>query len=120
MNMIRFLRMVFLAMTLVDWVAATAQTDVFKIAVGYTGLGKYRDYTCPQLVQEARKLSLQAVRLSGQRVIRRPDAGNVLIWPDELEGPAADVSLVKEQMRMIENASVQSQCSIEFRRPQRK
>lgn len=56
-------------------------------------------------------------------MIRHPedrDARNVLVWPDELEGASADISLVKEQMRVIENASVQSQCSIEFRRPQRK
>jgi hypothetical protein len=53
-------------MTLAGWTAATAQTDLIKIATGYTRLGKYRGYTCPQLVQEARKLSLQAVRLSGQ------------------------------------------------------
>ena len=96
---------------------------VITIAAGYTGLGKYRDDTCPQFVQEVRKLSLQAVRLRGQRVIRHPDdnaAGNVLVWPDEFEGLSADVSTVKEQMRMIENASVKSHCSIEFRRRQRK
>jgi hypothetical protein len=110
-------------MTLVGWAAVTAKADAVKIAAGYAGLGKYRDYTCSQLALEARKLSLQAVRLSGQRVIRHPDDSdvrNVLVWPDELEGASADIPLVKEQMRMIENASVQSQCSIEFRRPQHK
>jgi hypothetical protein len=54
----RFLLMAFLAMTVVVWAAATAKTDAVQIAVGYAGLGKYHDYTRPQLAQEARKLSL--------------------------------------------------------------
>jgi hypothetical protein len=92
----------------------------------FGGLGKYRDYTCSQLAQEARNVSLKVVGLSGKKAADRlsevttgPEKTSV-IWPEELKASgtltSGEAVLIREQMFTIEEASIQGQCSIEFRR----
>jgi hypothetical protein len=57
---------------------------------GYVGLGKYRDYTCAQLTQEARKVFPRAIA-SSQPTRDRPENTTtnadkiVLRWPVRLD-----------------------------------
>jgi hypothetical protein len=89
---------------------------------GYLGLGKYREYTCSQLEQEARRISSQVPAPHGQKDFR-PLSGvikgskTIVMWPDAIGGVSKESSTLKEKMREVEEASIQSQCSIEFRRP---
>ena len=91
----------------------------------YISSGKYRDFTCPELAQEARKVSEHVMALSGEKPSSsHPAAGteNVVEWPAALDDSdkrgSAEIA-AKEQMRAIEDASIQSQCDIEFVRSTR-
>ena len=89
----------------------------------YFSTGKYRDYSCPQLVQEAQKVVARVMALSGEKSTRSAPAvavgsDNVIAWPSALDDShnqdSAEMAAAKEQMLAIEDASIQSQCDIEF------
>jgi hypothetical protein len=90
----------------------------------YGGLGKYRDFTCPQLTEEARKVSLRIVGSPADKVAKRSDEsranaeGIVLSWPETLDAKltAEEAAHIRQEMAAIEEATIQAQCSIQFRR----
>lgn len=92
----------------------------------YLSLGKYREYTCPQLAEEAQGISKRVMALSGEKQTSSHPAtvtGNqqIVVWPSALDDSgkqaSGEIALAKEQLLAIEDASIQSQCEIEFRRP---
>jgi hypothetical protein len=89
----------------------------------YFSSGQYRDFTCPQLAQEAQKVSARVMVLSGERPTSShpavvADDENVVAWPSALDDSgkqaSGEIAAAKEQMLAIEDASIQSQCDIEF------
>ena len=85
----------------------------------------YSKYDCPQLVREARALSARVAALVGQPsrgAAAADDKSVVILWPKVSsfvgdKGVADEVALMRGQMTAIEEASVRSQCSIQFQRP---
>jgi hypothetical protein len=96
-----------------------------KTPATYVSLGKYREFSCPQLAEEAQGISRRVMALSGEKQSSSHPAfvasnQRVVVWPSALDDsgkPASgEIALAKEQMLAIEDASIQSQCEIEFRR----
>jgi hypothetical protein len=115
---------VLLIATMSAMVGALAPASA-KVPATYFSLGKYREFTCPQLAEEAQGISRRVMALSGEKQTGSHAAvvvGNqhVVAWPSALDDngkPASEeIALAKEQMLAIEDASIQSQCDIEFRR----
>src|ERR1700742_2057036 len=89
----------------------------------------YRDFTCAQLVQEGRAVSRKGFLLSGLQ----PGNGGtdsteaksavIIVWPASKNSSVERLSALKyaeSQIDALEEASVASQCSIQFQRPARK
>jgi hypothetical protein len=82
----------------------------------------YRALTCDQIVQEARSVSRAGFTLSGLR----PGTGGtdgtdtkaaiILVWPASPH-PPSNLRYADSQMDALEQASITSQCSIDFQRP---
>jgi CRISPR/Cas system CSM-associated protein Csm3 (group 7 of RAMP superfamily) len=96
-----------LTMTLAGHAGATV-----KNPDGYIGLGRYRDYTCAQLTEEARKVFPRAVACS-EPTDDRPEktttnaAKIVLRWPvrlDEGVNLKSEETALRQQMLTIEGA----------------
>jgi hypothetical protein len=118
---------VLLIATLGATVGAVAPASA-KVPATYFSLGKYREFTCPQLAEEAQGISRRVMALSGEKQAGSHAAvvasnQHVVAWPaalDDDDKPASgEIALAKEQMLAIEDASIQSQCDIEFRRATR-
>jgi hypothetical protein len=87
----------------------------------------YRTLTCPQLAQEGRTISKRGFMLSGLKEGLGGSDGTetapaiVIVWP--ATSPHGDkqqsenLTRADKQMDAIEQASVESQCSIRFQRP---
>src|SRR6185437_6929123 len=86
----------------------------------------YRYLTCPQIVQDARAVSRKGFILSGLK----PGTGGtdktetqsavIIVWPASTNAPADKMSKLRyaeSQINALEQASIDSQCSIEFERP---
>lgn len=113
----RPLLMAILGFTFVSFAAST------KASSTHFDPGYYRKYTCQQLFEEGRKTSAQAIALSGQTNKRRvtdvASTEDIIVMPRIVsEGkPVGQLALIKQQMLAIEDASIQSQCEIEFLDP---
>jgi hypothetical protein len=93
----------------------------------YVPPSAYLNFDCPQLISEARALSVRSATLAGVR----PSAsaadvsktnGTVIPWPRAFslvgdEKIADKLALMRGQMSAIEDASIRGQCSIQFQRP---
>jgi hypothetical protein len=87
----------------------------------------YRKLTCSELAQEGRAISKRGFVLSGFKAGLGGRDGTetapaiVIVWP--VTSPVADkqqsedIALAFKQMDAIEQASIESQCSIRFQRP---
>jgi hypothetical protein len=90
----------------------------------------YRDFTCAQLVQEGHLVSRKGFLLSGLQ----PGSGGtdptetksavIIVWPTTSRNLSAetlsDLKYAENQIDALEEASVSSQCSIQFRHPAKK
>jgi hypothetical protein len=93
----------------------------------HSSLGDYRKLTCTQLAQEGRAISKRGFLLSGLKAGLGGSDGTetapaiVIVWP--ATPPVGDkqrsenLVLTVKQMEAIEQASMESQCSIRFQRP---
>jgi hypothetical protein len=88
----------------------------------------YANYDCAQLAREARALSSRSAILAGVQQSPNTTAASdnngavVIPWPSAFslvgdKNIADKLALMRGQMLAIEDASVQSQCSIQFQRP---
>jgi hypothetical protein len=110
--------------------AAAALSDASGLAQSspvYMPSNNYRTLTCPELAQEGRAISKKGFMLSGLKAGLGGSEGTeaapaiVIVWPvtsphgykQQLE----NLALADKQMDAIEQASVESQCSIRFQRP---
>lgn len=96
------------------------------IAPAYVSPVAYSTCCCPQISEEAARLSAHAAQAAGvQNSKATGDAvatgvGAVLFWPAPffIKGnstTAAEVASLKGQMQAVEEASIQKKCDITFR-----
>jgi hypothetical protein len=85
----------------------------------------YRKLSCPELAQEGRAISKRGFKASGLRAGQGGSDATltasaiVLVWPaPTTEKQRTDnLALADGQMKALEQASISSQCSIQFQRP---
>ncbi len=98
-----------------------------NIAAAYVSPLQYNNYSCPQLREEATRVSSRAIQVSGAQSSKATSdavamgVGLVLFWPSLffIKGDgttAAEVARLKGEMDAIEQASVTKRCGIKFQR----
>lgn len=114
----------FTCITLTAVVAGCA-TNPDNISAAYVSPMQYTSYTCPQLQEEATRVSARAAQVAGAQSSKATgDAvamgvGLVLFWPSLffIKGDgttATEVARLKGEMDAIEQASVKRRCGIQF------
>ncbi|MEJ1158502.1 hypothetical protein [Prosthecomicrobium sp. N25] len=117
-----------LSVILVALVLAGCASRADNISAAYVSPTGYMSYTCPQLREEAARVSARATQLTGaQNDKATSDAvattvGVVLFWPALffIKGDsttAAELSRLKGEMEAIEQANIKLNCGIRFARP---
>lgn len=97
------------------------------IAAAYVSPMNYASYSCPQLREEATRVSSRAAQAIGAQDQKSTNdavatgVAVVVFWPALffIKGDgasAAEVSRLKGEMEAIESASVRRRCGIEFKR----
>jgi hypothetical protein len=84
--------------------------------------GTYRKYSCPQLLEEGRRVSARAAAIghdvADARASNTAFAEDSVVIPGVLTSPvpaSGEMAILKQKLAAIEDATVQSQCQIEFR-----
>jgi hypothetical protein len=116
----RTLRMALIATVSVVLVDAALASPAPQLA--YVSPGKYRGYSCNQLLKEARAVSGRAIALTwgGNRGLvqnKLASAELTVVLPavlDSTKRMTGELAGLKAQMEAIEEAAIQSQCDIEF------
>ena len=97
-----------------------------NITAAYVSPMAYASYSCPQLREEATRISTRAVQATGQQDSKATSdavatgVGIILFWPALLfikgdNTTAAELSRLKGEMEAIEQTSIHKKCGIEFR-----
>ena len=105
--------------------------DPKNISAAYVSPIQYEGYTCPQIREEAARLSSKAAEITGvQQSKANGDAvamgvGLVLFWPSLffIKGDgqtATEVAHLKGQMDALEQASIKRKCNIQFQKEEPK
>jgi hypothetical protein len=79
--------------------------------------GKYREYSCDQLLKEARSVSVRVVALDGEKHSGIASTESTIVLPAIMDSPkqmTGEIAVLKERMLAIEEAAIQSQCEIVF------
>ncbi|MDT3683471.1 MAG: hypothetical protein RO009_00310 [Pseudorhodoplanes sp.] len=98
-----------------------------QVGATYVSPILYENYTCPQLAEEAQRVSVRVSEMTGvQNQKATNDAvamtvGLVIVWPALflLKGndeTTAELARLKGQMDAIEQASIKKRCGIQFHR----
>jgi hypothetical protein len=101
--------------------------DASQVGATYVSPIIYENYTCPQLAEEAQRVSSRAAQASGiQDQKSTNDAiamgvGLVVVWPALLfikgnDENTAELARLKGQMDAIEETSIKKRCGITFQR----
>jgi hypothetical protein len=86
----------------------------------YAWLGKYRRFSCDQLFNAARAVSVRASALADEKYSRNANIAStepIIVLPavlDSTKQMAGEIAVLRGQMQAIEEAAIQSQCDIEF------
>ena len=115
-------RLVVLAIGLMATGCATKSAD---IAPAYVSPLQYQTFTCPQLAEEAQRVSAAAAAASGaQDSQATKDAvattvAVVVFWPSAFlvggdKQTAAQVAQLKGQMDAVQQSSIRKNCGIQF------
>ena len=105
---------------------AILSTVISGYSAALASSSDYRNLTCAQLEQEGRAISKKGFVLSGQDAGLGGVAGTktapaiVIVWPPNpaIDGKHSEnLALALKQMDAIEQASIESQCTIRFQRP---
>lgn len=116
----------FVALVAASLVGCATSPD--NISAAYVSPIQYQSYSCPQLREEATRVSSRAIQVSGAQSSKATtDAvamtvGVIVFWPALflLKGDgttAAEVSRLKGEIDAIEQASVRKKCGIQFQKP---
>lgn len=87
---------------------------------------QYQNYNCPQLGEEAERISSRVAHLSGVQDKKRSDdqvataAAIVLFWPAAFlvggdDQTTAELARLKGEFETIEKVSIQKSCNLQFR-----
>jgi hypothetical protein len=107
--------------------ALSCTSGLAQNSPAYTPSSDYRTLTCPELAKEGRSISKRGFMLSGLKAGLGGSDGTetapaiVIVWP--VTSPVGDkqrsedIALAFRQMDAVEQASIESQCSIRFQRP---
>jgi len=107
-------------------VVAACTKDADQVGATSVSPLVYDSYNCPQLVEEAQRVSSRAAQAAGVQDQNATidklamAAGLIIYWPTLStpkgnDAPLAELARLKGQMDAIEKASVQNRCNIAFR-----
>lgn len=117
----------FIGIATLATVALSCTSGLAQNLPANTPSSDYRKFTCAELAQEGRAVSRNGFMLSGLKAgsggadSTETAPAIVIVWPST--SPVGDkqrsegLALAFKQMDAIEQASIQSQCSIRFQRP---
>lgn len=99
-----------------------------QVAAAYVSPILYENYTCPQLAEEAQRVSSRAAQAAGVQDNKATgDAvamtvGLIVVWPALLfikgnDETTQELARLKGSMQAIEEASVRKRCGITFQKP---
>lgn len=102
-----------------------------NISAAYVSPGQYNGYSCPQLREEAARVSARATQITGVQNSKASSdavvmgAGLILFWPALffIKGDgttAAEVARLKGEMEAVEQASIHKKCGIQFQKAEPK
>jgi hypothetical protein len=80
----------------------------------YVSPGKYREYSCDQLLGAARNISDRATALAGRKSDMASRDPVVAVPPALQDAGTSEVAGLKQELDAIEEAAIQGQCDIEF------
>lgn len=109
---------------------AGCATDPKNISASYVSPIQYDGYKCPQIQEEAARLSAKAAEASGVQQSKASNdsiamgVGMVLFWPSLffLKGDgttASELAHLKGQMNALEEASIKKKCNIKFNKDEK-
>ena len=101
--------------------------DASQVAATYVSPVLYENYTCPQLAEEAQRVSSRAQQAAGVQDEKATNdkiamgVGLVVFWPAMLmtkgnDETTAELARLRGQMDAIEQASIKKRCGINFQR----
>jgi hypothetical protein len=112
------------ALAIVVFVAGCA-SRAENISAAYVSPLQYQNYTCPQLTEEASRLSSRASQLAGVQDTKATNdavatgVGVIIFWPALflIKGDAttaSELARLKGEMEAIEKVSITKKCNIQF------
>jgi hypothetical protein len=110
-------------------VLAGCAKDANQVGATYVSPITYQTYTCPQLAEEAQRVSARAAEASGVQDQKSTNdkvamgVGLIIFWPALLftkgnDENTAELARLKGSMDAIEQASIQKHCGIQFQHAQ--
>lgn len=101
------------------------------VAPSYVSPLTYQSFTCPQIAEEAQRVSAQAAQVAGvqdsnhTKDIVATTVGVVILWPALFlnhgdNQTTAQLALLKGQMDALQQESIRKNCGIQFQAPQPK
>jgi hypothetical protein len=106
-------------------VVAGCAKDANQVGATYVSPITYQSYTCPQLADEAQRVSARAAEASGVQDQKATSdkvamgVGLIIFWPALLftkgnDENTAELARLKGQMDAVEQASIAKHCGISF------
>jgi hypothetical protein len=116
---------IILAVAVCGLLVAGCAKDADQVGATYVSPVLYENYTCPQLAEEAQRVSSRAAQAAGIQDSKATNdkvamgVGLVIFWPALLftkgnDENTAELARLKGQMDAIEQASIKKQCGITF------
>jgi hypothetical protein len=104
---------------------ASCAKDANQVGASYISPITYQGYTCPQLAEEAQRVSARAAETAGVQDQKATNdkvavgVGLIIFWPALLftkgnDENTAELARLKGQMDAIEQVSIQKRCGITF------
>jgi hypothetical protein len=99
-----------------------------EIAASYVSPYQYEPYTCPQLAEEAQRVSRRASEVAGVQDQKATNdavattVGVIVFWPALFlmkgnDQQTAELARLRGEMEAIEQVSIRKKCAIQFQRP---
>jgi len=119
-----FMRIACVALLCAAAVAGCAK-DADQVGATYTSPVLYENFSCPQLAEEAQRVSSHAAQAAGVQDQKATNdkvamgVGLIVFWPVMLmtkgnDENTAELARLKGQMNAIEEASIKKRCGITF------
>ena len=110
---------------IVSLAVAGCAKDANQVGATYISPITYETYTCPQLAEEAQRVSSRAAQAAGVQDQKATNdkvamgVGLIVFWPALLfkkgnDENTAELARLKGQMDAIEQSSIQKRCGITF------